>query len=234
VVLTASRLDVFADFQGWEVNAEDRRRFVCRADDVATRENRMTFTSFEFGRRTSNTVMTRIYDKTIQMVEAGADYWRDIWGSNFDPTQRVIRIEFEINRTGLVQFGVNSPFDAIEKAACIYKSIATEWISLRIPTADGTRSRWPVEPSWEQVQQATFTAEAFGIKRIYAGRKRGEMANLLPGARGYLSSVGAVAGVRTLDESIAVAARLIREAEANGTETFESRLSRKFARWETP
>ena len=91
-----------------------------------------------------------------------------------------------------------------------------------------------MDPSWEVIQQASFASGAFGIKRIYDGRKRGELARLLPGTRGFLSSLGAVAGVRTLNETLNVAARLIREAEAKGTESFESRTSRKFAQWESP
>jgi hypothetical protein len=234
MVMTASRLDVFADFQGWDLCAEDRERFICRADDIVTRESARAFSGFEIGRRKTNTVMCRIYDKTVQIKQLGLGHWPDIWGEKFDPDQRVLRVEFEINRTGLKQFGVDTPFDAIEKASGIWLGATNDWLSLRTPTSDETRSRWPVDPSWEVIQGAKFASGAFGIKRVYDGRKRGEMSKLLPGTRGYLSSVGAVAGVRTLNETLNVIARLIREEEAKGTESFESRTSRKYAQWETP
>jgi hypothetical protein len=234
MVMTASRLDVFADFQGWSLGAEDRGRFICRADDIVTRESGRTFTGFEFGRRSTNTIMCRIYDKTVQMKQAGIGYWPDIWGEKFDRDQRVLRVEFEVNRTGLGQFGADSPFDAIEKAPGIWLGATNDWLSLRIPSSDETHSRWPLDSSWQDVQRARFASGAFGIKRIYDGRKSGEMANLLPGARGYLSSVGAVAGVRTLNETLNVIMRLIRDEEAKGSESFESRTSRKYAQWATP
>ena len=233
IVMTASRLDVFADFQGWELCAEDRERFIYRADDIVTRENGRTFTGFEFGRRKTNTVMCRIYDKTVQIKQLGIGYWPDIWGAKYDPDQRVLRVEFEIDRTGLGQFGADSPFDAIERAAGIWLGVTNDWLTLRTPTGDATRSRWPIESSWEDIQRASFASGAFGIKRIYDGRKRGELARLLPGARGFLSSIGAAAGVRTLNEALDVAWKLIRE-EAKGTESFESRTSRKFAQWVSP
>jgi len=234
MVLTTTRLDVFADVQGWNLCAEDRDRFVCRADDIVTRESGRTFTGFEIGRRSTNTIMCRIYDKTVQIKQAALGYWPDIWGENFDPNQRVLRVEFEINRTGLKQFGANSPFEAIDKAPGIWLGASTDWLSLRVPTGDETRSRWPVDPTWNVIHRAKFASGAFGIRRIYDGRKRGEMAKLLPGTRGYLSSVGAVAGVRTLNETLDVISKLIRDEEAKGSETFESRTSRKSAQWETP
>ena len=85
IVMTASRLDIFADFQGWSLCAEDRERFVCRADDIVTREIGRTFTGFEIGRRKTNTIMCRIYDKTVQTKPVGFGYLLDIWGEQFDP-----------------------------------------------------------------------------------------------------------------------------------------------------
>ena len=232
--MTASRLDVSADFQNWELCAEDQVRFIYRADDIVTRENGRTFTGFEFGRRKTNTVVYRIYDKIVQIQQLGIGYWPDFWGAKYDPNQRVMRVEFEINRTGLGQFGADSPFDAIEKTAGIWLGVTNDWLTLRTPSGDATRSHWPIESSWEDIQRASFVSGAFGIKRMYDGRKRGELARLLPGARGFLSSIGAAAGVRTLNEALDVAWKLIREEEAKGTESFESRTSRQFAQRESP
>lgn len=93
--LTASRLDVFADWQGLDVTDEDRHRFVRRAKARAMRDYGSTFTGFEFGRRNSNTLLARIYDKTFEVERTGKRWWLDIWGPSYDPAKVVQRVEFE-------------------------------------------------------------------------------------------------------------------------------------------
>ena len=51
-----SRLDLFCDVQGWDLEGDDRRRFVCRADRRDLHEHGDCFGGFEFGRRTTKTV----------------------------------------------------------------------------------------------------------------------------------------------------------------------------------
>ncbi|MCW2501713.1 MAG: hypothetical protein JWN87_3389 [Frankiales bacterium] len=101
VRLTGSRLDVYSDWQGWSLGAEDRDRFVCRAARLNTREDGDAWTGFEFGRRKTGTVTARIYDKSRQAREGGHDWWSAVWGSRYDPTQPVVRVEFELGRQAL-------------------------------------------------------------------------------------------------------------------------------------
>jgi len=234
MMMKASRLDVFVDVQGWTLDGDDRHRFVSRAKEVTTHEDGTAFSGFEFGRRKTNTVMLRIYDKTVHMQKEGLGQWLEIWGEKFNPEDRVLRVEFEINRTGLSEFGVETPFDAIEMAPGIFKGLARDWISLRVPTSDATRSRWPIDPAWKVIMQPTFTAKAFGIKRIYGARRQGELGRLLPQLRGFVTSVAAIEGGLPLPAALKRVERLIRDAESKGSESFESRTSRKTARWELP
>ncbi len=71
VLLTASRIDLHADWQGWVPGWEDRDRFVCRADALAMRGDRGELTGWEFGRRDTNTLCARIYDKTLEIEHKG-------------------------------------------------------------------------------------------------------------------------------------------------------------------
>lgn len=48
VRLTASRLDVYADWQGWNLDVGHGPRFVCRANVKVTREEGQSFTGFRF------------------------------------------------------------------------------------------------------------------------------------------------------------------------------------------
>jgi hypothetical protein len=234
MVIKASRLDVFVDVQGWRLDGDDRHRFVSRAKEVTTHEDRDAFSGFEFGRRKTNTIMLRIYDKTLQVRKDGLKQWLEIWGDKFNPDDRVLRVEFEINRTGLSQFGVESPFEAIEKAPGIFKGLARDWISLRVPGSDGTRSRWDIDPAWRVIMNPTFSQSAFGIKRIYGARRQGELERLLPQLRGFVSSVAAIEGGLPLPLALERVERLIRDAESKGSESFDSRTSRKTARWALP
>jgi hypothetical protein len=60
VVLSVSRVDLHADWQGWQLTGDDRRRFVSYADNRHTYEEGARFSGFEFGTSASHTVVGRI------------------------------------------------------------------------------------------------------------------------------------------------------------------------------
>jgi|GEM_PF-2592101 len=95
IVFSVSRIDHYADFEGWDIGIADRARFVCRAGSVRTYEEENRFTGFEFGRRSTKTICARIYDKTADVARTGSDWWYDIWqldpGSGGDPGR--VRVE---------------------------------------------------------------------------------------------------------------------------------------------
>jgi hypothetical protein len=70
---TVSRLDLHADFQGWQLDGDDRHRFLARADLRDTHEAGRILTGFEFGRRKTKTTSARIYDKVAERDSAGSD-----------------------------------------------------------------------------------------------------------------------------------------------------------------
>jgi hypothetical protein len=66
--LWVNRVDLFADWQGWNLTLADASRFVCRADARRTYEVAGALTGFEFGSRTTKTLLARLYDKTADMA----------------------------------------------------------------------------------------------------------------------------------------------------------------------
>jgi hypothetical protein len=118
---SATRLDMFSDWQGWMPEADDRRRFVGRAVNRVTHEVDDELSGFEFGRRKTKTVMARLYDKIRDMQARGSDWWLDVWGTAHDPAQRVLRVEFELGRAGLTQYGIDSAAPAIELAPRLWR-----------------------------------------------------------------------------------------------------------------
>lgn len=224
VVWGLNRIDLFCDVQGWHLTGNDRDRFVSRAEDTNTYEKSRVFTGHNLGRRTSKTVLARIYDKTVQVAKERLDWWPEVWGHEFDPFEPVIRVELEINRRALKEFGIKTPQDGLDQAGGMWAGLTTDWVSYRLRTADQTRSRWPVAPEWKVIQNAALRGNAIGLKRVRAGRHKGDLRSVLPGAIGYLASVAAIEGTTDTASTLRRMAELIAQDEKDRGVVFEGRI----------
>ncbi|GAA0190926.1 hypothetical protein GCM10008944_03760 [Cytobacillus oceanisediminis] len=220
-----SRADLFMDSHGWELCAEDRSRFVCRARDLRTWEVDSTLTGLGFG--SGKTVSARIYDKTKEVRLKGSDWWTEVWGSAYVKSERVLRVEFQLRRDLIRQVGLDSPDDVITEASQLWAYLTDEWLSFRNPTSDDTRSRWPVASEWNDVRNASLRGAAIGLDRVYAGEQAGSMRKLLPALRGYLASAGAIVGAATLDETLSRVGRIVARDAEDSAIPFEQRLGWK-------
>ena len=196
-----NRVDLFADWQGWHLALEDAQRFVCRADARRTYEVAGTLTGFEFGSRKTNTFLARLYDKTADMAAKDNGWWPEVWGDRYVPGTPVHRLEFEIGRQGLVEFDLNTPDQVLAATGDLWAYATGEWLTYRSPTADQTRSRWPLAPEWRQVQRATLGHRAVGVERLRLTRRSASIEKLLPGLTGYLASLGALIGTEGIDDT---------------------------------
>lgn len=202
VRLTAARLDVYADWQGWVPCADDLDNFVRRASYSNTRASNGVWMGFDFGLRKSGTVMGRLYDKARQVREEGKDWWLAVWGDRYDQSRPVLRVEFEIGRTGLQEYGIDAAEEAVEASAGLWASVTNKWLTHRVPTADETRSRWPLTSRWMQVQRPSFAANAVGLDRIRRGKNAGSLRTMTPALVGYVAKAGALLGTSTLEETL--------------------------------
>ncbi len=146
LTFSVARVDLFADWQGFALTAADAGRFVCRADARRTYEHAGTLTGFDFGSRSTHTFTARIYDKTAETAGKGADWWTQVWGGRYVPGQPVIRVEFEVGRQALREFGLDTPAQVLAAAGDLWAYASGQWLTFRSPTADRTRSRWPLAP----------------------------------------------------------------------------------------
>lgn len=224
-----SRLDLFCDVQGWQLVGDDRHRFVCRAARRDLHEHGAEFGGFEFGRRTTKTVCVRIYDKTRQVDDKGLDWWPPIWGARYDPSLPVLRIEAEVGRQGLVEYGVDGPLDGLEAASSIWANVTESWLSYRTPTDDETRARWPVAPEWAAIQRATLRSTAIGVDRVRALRRKGELRKLLPTLVGYSARVGALVGTDDIGTTLAAMGALFANDERRRGVMFADRIAERAA-----
>jgi hypothetical protein len=227
VRLAVSRIDLHADFQGWMLTADDRHKFVCRATCLTTYEAGTAFNGLQFGKRGSGTVSARIYDKTQESAKSGAAYWPEIWGSRYDPDRPVLRVELEIGRAALRQYRLDAPEEVLAATGALWVDLTTGWLSLRVPTNDQTRSRWPLAAEWEAVRRARISDGAFGIERTYGGKRRGELQNLAPMVVGFLANVAALAGSERLEEALPHISRLVHSYCRQTGVSFEDRVAEK-------
>jgi len=106
----SSRVDVYADFQGWVPRPRDYERFVTRSRrntwHVAVHHDGRQFTGFTFGR---DAMVASLYDKGAEIAHSGKSWMRAIWGDRLDPTKPVWRIEFQLRREVLSDCNLSEP-----------------------------------------------------------------------------------------------------------------------------
>jgi hypothetical protein len=222
-----NRVDLFADWQGWDLTLDDAQRFVCRADARRTYEVAGKLTGFEFGSRKTNTFLARLYDKTADMAAKDNGWWLEVWGERYVPGPPVHRLEFEIGRQGLVEFDLNTPAQVLAAAGDLWAYATGEWLTYRSPTADRTRSRWPLAPEWIQVQRATLGHQAIGLERLRLSRRAASIQKLLPGLSGYLASLGALIGTDGIEDTVSAVGHHLRTYEIISRTAFAERVARR-------
>ncbi|NQV07176.1 hypothetical protein HQ535_11535, partial [bacterium] len=187
-----SRVDLFMDVQGWAPTPEMRDRFVTRATHRRLYEDEAEMNMLQFGKR-GNGLYARIYNKSTETQKKGSVWWHDLWGERWRPEEDVWRIEAEIRREVLGQLGIDTLDDLFANVGGAWGYI-TEWLSLRIPSEDKTRSRWQIDPAWEAVSQASLRNGAAGLERTYDAKRRAKLRPIIVGMRGYISSYAALIG----------------------------------------
>jgi hypothetical protein len=204
-----SRVDIYADFQGWVPRSEDYDHFITRSrrntcHSVVHYDGRR-FTGFTFGR---DAMVARLYDKGLEIVHSGKDWMREVWGGRLDPTAPVWRLEFQLRRDVLAECSLTTPEDVVGQRQGLW-AYAMEWLSLREPTPGATRTRWPVAPAWSQLRrsEAGVAYSPLVRKRI----REHDEAVLIRGLTGYASSLAAVTGVSDLDLAMLVSRRRVGE-----------------------
>ena len=222
-----SRLDLHADWQGWDLDGDDRSRFMCRAERRDLHEADDQLMGFEFGRRTTGTICGRIYDKTVEQRDKGTDFWLDVWGARRDPLRPVLRVEFEFGRQGLREFGIDTPTEAVEAAGALWASATSDWLTYRSPGPDQSGARWPVAPEWRDIQRASVRGGAQGVERMYEGRRKGELRRLMPALNGSLASFGALVCAGDIDQTCGALPGFLRDYEVRSRRSFADRVAEK-------
>jgi hypothetical protein len=225
--LSVNRVDLFADWQGWELDGTHRERFACRAGALRSFEDGGAFTGFEFGSRTSKTFCARIYDKTAEIAHSGADWWPAVWGDAYQSGERVLRVEFEVGRQALGEFGLDSPERVLAGTGDLWSYATGEWLTYRAPGGGVNPSRRPIAPEWRQVQAASLAGAAVGLRRVLAGRHAGSLRRLFPGLVGYLAGFAVAVGTADIEDTLVALDGQLRNDEIARRTRFAERVERR-------
>ena len=222
-----SRIDVHADLQGWELRTADLDRFVGYGRHRGVFDRQMfqsgsRLDGFQFGK---DALLARLYDKTAEIRKHGVSWLPDLWGEDFDPGSPVWRLEFQFRREALTEFHFKTVDEVIASVQDLWHYGTVRWLSLRIPTKDRRRRRWPLDPAWEEVRAVRIAPTMTGVVR-----RRIEQASelkLVQGIQGYATSLAAVRGQEQRDDAMKHIGSAIVSYLGSKDLTFENEVIRK-------
>jgi hypothetical protein len=224
--LHVSRLDLHSDWQNIDIRGNERRNFVTYSNRRTLYEVDDEMSGLVFGKR-RGALLGRIYDKSRECEEKGHDWWPDVWGAAYDPARKVMRVEFEFSRAGLRDFDVDTPTQALAKASALWAYATCSWLSLRTPTDDETRSRWPIDDRWKAIQGSSLAGGCAPAERIRAGQREAQIRTLRKLATGVLSSMAVPMGTSDIVDTLQAAEPELRLYEQVSHRSFADRVKEK-------
>lgn len=135
----------------------DADNFVTRlTKDTVWREHG-TQQSFQLGQ---GNIVVRVYDKVAEIKQASGKAWfYELW----DQDEAVWRIEFQVRREELKTRNIKTLEDLKDHQGDLLRELTNKHTTLRIPTGDSNRARWPLHPLWTSLQAAVEHDAQLGL-----------------------------------------------------------------------
>jgi len=154
-----SRVDFCFDYHLPEVDF-DEDSFVSRSAKDSQHRYRGDVQTFTFGK---GDVVLRVYDKVAEIAEQSGKVWFfDLWGRK----DEVWRVEWQVRRPILKRFGIRTFEDLRAQEGDVLHYLATEHDTLRVPTDDSNRSRWPLHTLWQDIQARIDELTHLGVYQV--------------------------------------------------------------------
>jgi hypothetical protein len=141
----------------------------------------------------------------------------------------VWRIEFEVGRAALSDLELFRPEAVLAAVSSLWAYCTGEWLTLRSPSADSNRSRWPVDPRWQAVQAASLARGATELRFIRERKRATLLRNLMPALVGYLVAFAVVRGTSDIDDTFGELLDAVANDEIVRRMTFAERVQRRRA-----
>jgi hypothetical protein len=232
-----SRVDLYADVLSRDgfPRLDVDRDFVSRARIrssyglvAAGRVQTGHFTSYAIGQ---GSIRLRVYDKTAQArAEGDLDFWKSRWSLDCHPDQAVIRLEWQLRRRFLEQFGVARVADLVQVEGDIM-SYLLDWARLAGPPCGKLHQR-PDSPlwAWLRTEIARLPLATRGVLRTPPQRQP-NVAVLLQQAAGLVVSLAAALGVhRGRDAPVSLEEALEHLGKALEQPHWQERLAERWQR----
>lgn len=187
-----SRVDFTFDFLLPEVDFDEDCFVSLASKDAQHRKDRKVQT-FKFG---EGDIVLRVYDKCAEIKESSAKTWfHGLWGGS---SEHVWRIEFQVRKDLLRRFGTRTFADLFDSCGDVLRYLVNEHTTLRVRQADSNRSRWPLHPLWQLLQQHVATLPAQGVVREVDkdARLSEQLLRLAVSVEGYVKRSAAIENVR--------------------------------------
>ena len=146
-------------------------------------------------------IQLRMYNKGLEVKKEGTKLWfLDLWKR--ESTEDIWRMEYQLRRRALKEFGINSLDDLKEKQAGVWCYLTFKWFSLRLPDNEKAERR-TIHPFWCAVQECfQQNAPNSEIKRIYRSAGAASPEWHLSHIDGCLSSLAALLGITNRDDAL--------------------------------
>jgi len=196
-----SRCDLCADFSLPEPPTLDflKAWMVSRSNSTRHYEKNGQLETFYAGQGGAK-IQVRIYDKGKEILKSQKLWFSKIWGGG--KHKHIWRVEFQLTRPALKDFGVDTVEDLCREAGGIWSYLTHNWFSLRNPE-NGRQNRREIHPWWQAVQAV---APQFGAAK--EATRLGKDDLLQPAGwyvqhiAGMLPSFAARQGIRDLCDAI--------------------------------
>ncbi|WP_026603433.1 replication initiation factor domain-containing protein [Methylomonas sp. 11b] len=154
-----SRVDFTFDYALSEINF-DENHFVSQSKKDNRFRKDQQIQTLQFGK---GDVVLRVYDKRAEIEEQSHKTWfQDLWNTE---SEKVWRIEWQVRKEILKRFSIRSFKDLQDGTGDILRYLANEHDSLKMPTTDSNRARWPLHPLWQDLIQQIGRFNAQGVYR---------------------------------------------------------------------
>jgi hypothetical protein len=167
----------------------DESHFVSAASKDAKYREGGRIQTLIFGR---GDVVLRVYDKIAEIEQQSHKTWLlSLWGG---VCEDVWRIEWQARKGLLRQFGIRTLDSLFEREGDVLRYLSSEHTTLRAPSEDSNRSRWPLHSLWQDLQQRIGAMESLGARRTdtLAAALDERLIRSIISVYGYLKRIAAI------------------------------------------
>lgn len=183
-----SRVDFTFDYHLPQIDFDEDNFVSLSAADIQYRKNRQIQT-FNLG---TGDLVLRVYDKVAEINEQSGKHWFfPLWD---EVEENVWRIEWQVRKDKLRQFAIRTFDDLYAGRGDLLRYLCQSHTTLRIPTEDSNRSRWPLHPLWSHLQAHIDTLNVQGVLRSFDEKEllQARLMRMAVSIQGYLKAIAAM------------------------------------------